>query len=84
MPGKLPRIEIQPVVWNFHLVSIHNLLLEDAVSITKPVAPCRVVQSSHAVKEAGRKSTKATVTESSIVLLRYDIFNSEAQVLETS
>ena len=78
VPRKLPRVEIQPIVWNFDLISIHNLLLEDTISITESVAPCRIVQSGQAVKEAGCKSTKATVSESSIVLLRYDIFNSEA------
>lgn len=32
--GEFPRIEIQPVVWNFYLVSIHDFLLEYAVPVS--------------------------------------------------
>lgn len=26
---KLPRVEVQPIVWNLNLVSVNNLLFED-------------------------------------------------------
>ena len=69
MSRELPGVEVQPVIRNLDLISIHNFLLEDTVSVAKSISPCRIVQSSHTVKEARRKSAKSTVSESSIVLL---------------
>lgn len=69
MSRKLPGVEIQPVIGDLDLISIHNFLLEDSVSIAKPISPRRIIQSSHTVKETCRKSAKTTVSKSSVVLL---------------
>ena len=69
MSRELPGVEIEPVIRNLDLISIDNFLLEDTVSVAEPISPRRVVQRSHTVKEARRKSAKTTVSKSSVVLL---------------
>ena len=69
MSREFPGVEVEPVIRNLDLISIHNFLLEDTVSVAKPISPRRIVQSGHTVKEACRKSAKTTVSESSVVLL---------------
>lgn len=82
--GKFPRVEVQPIVWYLHLVSVDNLLLEDTISVTQPISPGRVIQRGHAVKETGSQAAEAAVAEGSVMLLRYNILDSEAKILETS
>lgn len=84
VPGEFPRVEVQPVIWYLHLVSVHNLLLKDTISVTQAITPSRVVQSGHAVKETCSQPAETAIAQGSVMLLRYDIFNSEAQVFETS
>ena len=84
MTGKLPRVKIQPVVWNLNLVSVNDLLLEDAISISKAVTPCGIVQGGKAVKEASSQATQATVSEGSIVLLGDNILDPEAKLGEAA
>ena len=69
VPGKLPRVEVQPIIWYLYLESVDNLLLKDAISVTQAISPGRVVQRGHAVKETCGQSAEATVAESSVVLL---------------
>ena len=69
VPGKLPGIEVKPVVGNLDLVTVNNLLLEDSVTVPQPVTPSGEVQTRKTVEEAGRKATEATVAKRSIVLL---------------
>ena len=84
VPWEFPRIEVQPVIWYLHLVSVHNLLLKDTIPVTEAITPSRVVQSGHAVKETCSQPAEAAIAQSRVMLLRYDIFNSEAQFFETS
>ncbi len=69
VPGKFPRIEIQPIIWNLDLVSVDNLLLEDAISVTQAISPGRVVQCGHTVKKTRSQSAETAVAESSVMLL---------------
>ncbi len=78
VPRKFPRVEIQPIIWYLNLVSVDNFLLKDTISITQAVAPSRVIQCSHAVKETCSQPAETAVAQSSVMLLRYDILNSEA------
>ena len=49
---EFPRVEVEPVVWDLHLVAVDYLLFEDAITIPQAVAPGRVVQGCKAVEEA--------------------------------
>ncbi len=51
VPGKFPRVKVQPIIWYLYLVSIDDLLLEDAISVTQAISPGRVVHCGHTVKE---------------------------------
>ena len=82
--GKLPGVEVEPVVWHLDLVAVDDLLLEDTVAVPEAVTPGRVVEGSQTVEEAGSETAETTVSESSIVLLLDDILDSEAEVGETS
>ena len=81
VPGKFPRVEVQPIIWYFYLESVDNLLLEDTISVTQAISPSRVIERGHAVKKTCSQPAKTAVTKSSVMLLRYDVFDSEAQVL---
>ena len=84
MSRKLPWIEVEPIVGNLDLIPIHNLLLEDTVSVSQSIAPSWVVEGSHAVQEAGCETTKTSVAERGVVLLGDDIFDSEAEIGQAS
>lgn len=77
---KLPGVKVQPVVGNFNLVSVDNLLLENAVTVAKTVSPGGVVERGETVEEAGGKATKTAVSESSVVFLGNNVFNSETKI----
>lgn len=83
MSRKLPRVEVKPVVGDFDLVSIDDLLLEDSVSISKTVAPGGVVERSQAVEEAGCETTEAAIAQRSVVFLSNDVFDAESKISET-
>lgn len=80
---ELPGVEVEPVVWHFDLVSIHDLLLKDPVSVAQAVSPGWVVQGGHRVEEAGGETSETAVSERSIVLLGDDVFHAEAEVAQT-
>ena len=44
MSGEFPRIEIEPVIGNFNLVAINNLLLENTIAVSQSVTPSRVIE----------------------------------------
>ena len=83
MSRKFPRVEVKPVIGNFDLVAIHNLLLEDTVSVSQSISPCRHVEGSHGVQETGSQTTKTTISKSSIVLLLSDVLNPETKIGKT-
>lgn len=82
MALEFPGVEVQPVIWNFDLVSVDNFLLEDTISVAEPVAPSRVVERSHRIEETGGETTKTAIPERSIVLLLNDVFHAEAHLAE--
>lgn len=84
MPGELPRVEVEPVIWDLDLITIDNFLLEDAVLVTKTITPGRVVERSKTVEEAGGQSAEAAITKSCIMFLGDDILDPETKVGETS
>lgn len=79
----LPWVEVKPIVRNFNLVSVNNFLTEDAVAVTKSVAPGRIVQSCERVEETSGKTTKATVAQCCISFLLDDVLHAESKVTET-
>ena len=52
VPWKFPRIKIKPVIWDLHLVPVHDLLLEDAISVSEAVTPCWIVERGHTIEKA--------------------------------
>ena len=84
MPRKFPRIEVQPIIWYLYLVAVDNFLLENTISISQAISPGRVIQCSHAVEETCSQPAETTIAEGCVMLLGYDILNSEPQVFQTS
>ena len=78
VPRKLPRVEVQPIIWYLDLISVDDFLLEDTISVTQAIPPSRIIQRSHAVKKTRSQPAEAAVAESSVMLLGYDILDSEA------
>jgi hypothetical protein len=79
---ELPRVVVQPVIWNFHLIAINNLLLEDSIAVTETVAPSWVVECRHAIQETSRQTSKATVAQRGVMFLGNDILNTEAKIVQ--
>ena len=84
MSWKLPGVKVEPVVWNFDLVSVDDFLLENSISVSEAVTPGGEVEGGQAVKETSCETTKATVTQSSVMLLFDDVFDSESEFVKTS
>ena len=84
MSGKFPRVEVQPIVWNLYLKPVDNFLLKDTISVTQAISPGGIIQRSHTVEKTRSQPAETAVAESSIMLLRYDIFDSEAKIFKTS
>lgn len=78
MSGELPRVEVQPVVRDLHLIPVDDLLLEDAIPVPQSVAPGGVVQRRQGVQETCRQAAEATIPKRGIMLLLNDILNPEA------
>lgn len=77
---KLPRIEVQPIVRNLNLVTIDDLLLEDPISISQPVAPSGVIQRCQRVEETRREPSQTTISKRSVMLLLDNILNPEPEL----
>ena len=54
---ELPRVEVKPVVRDFNLISIDNLLLKDTVSVAQTIAPGGIVEGGERVEEAGSETS---------------------------
>jgi len=80
MTWEFPWVKVQPVVWDLHLVSIDDLLLEDTISVSKSVSPGWVVQCCETVEEACSKPSKTAIAEGSIMFLRDDVLNPEPKL----
>src|SRR6185369_1420672 len=69
LPVEFPRIGVaKPVVGNFDLCAVDDLLSEDAVFIAYPVSVGRYRHGSHRVEKAGSKPPQTSVAESGILL----------------
>ena len=69
MSRKFPGIEVEPIIRDFNLKTVNELLLEYSVPITESITPGRHIHGGHAVQKAGRKAPKPSVAKGSIVLL---------------
>lgn len=79
---EFPWVEVKPVVRDFDLIAVLNLLLEDTISISKTVAPSWIIQRSHAVEETCCKSAQTAIAQCGVVLLIDDILDAEAKILQ--
>lgn len=75
MPGKFPGVEVEPIIGNFDLVAINDLLFENTVAVPQSITPCREVQCGHAIEETCRQSAQAAVSQGGVVLLSDDVFD---------
>lgn len=83
MAGELPGVKVEPVVGDLDLVSVDDLLLEDAVAVAQTVTPGRVVERGETVEEAGGEAAETAVSKSRIVLLLDDVLDTETKAIET-
>ena len=68
--ARLPGIAFfHPVIRHFHLFSVDDGLLKQAVAIPDPVAVTVHAEACHGIQKASRKSSETAVTESRILLL---------------
>ena len=84
MSGKLPRIEIKPVIGYLDLVSINNFLLENTIAVSQTITPSRVIEGRQGVQEASSQSTQTTISKRSIMLLVDNVFDTETEILKTT
>ena len=84
VPGEFPRVEVQPIVRYLDLISVDDFLFKDTIPITQTVSPGGIIQRSHTVKETRSQPAESAVAESSVMFLRYDILDSEAEVFKPS
>lgn len=82
MSWEFPRIEVEPVIRNLDLVSVHNFLLENTISVSQSIAPSWIVKRGKRVQETSSKTTKTTISQSSIVLLINHILDFEAEIFQ--
>jgi hypothetical protein len=80
MTRKLPRVEVEPIIWHFNLVAIDNLLFEDSISIAEAITPSGIIEGSHAVQETCGKASKTTVSERSVMLLANYVLHTETKL----
>lgn len=78
MSRKFPGVEVQPIVWDFNLITVDDLLFENTVLVSESIAPGWVVHGGQAVKETSCEAAKTSVTERSIMFLRDHILDPEA------
>ena len=65
------------------MVSIHNLLTENTITVPESVAPRWVVQCGERIEEASGKATETTVTQCSVTFLLDDVFHAESEIGQT-
>ncbi len=73
---------LKPVVRDFLLIAVYDLLLEHAVVITDAGAVGRVIEGRQGIQEAGCKSSQTAVAQCRIGLLVFDGIDLEAQFLQ--
>ena len=82
-PAQLQGIAVlKPVVRNFLLEAVHDLLLEHTVVIADAGTVGGIVQGRQRIEEAGCQSSQTAVAQSRIGLLVFDGIDLEAQFLE--
>ena len=81
--GQKPRIaQLHPVVGQLHLLSLHDLLLEDAQLVADRIAGGGDLQRGHAVQVAGGQAAQAAVAKARVGLHLEDVGGLEAQVVD--
>ena len=66
----LPGVSIfEPVVWNFNLLAIDDLLFEYSVVVSDTVAPSWDFHGGQTIEEASSEATEATVTQCCVCFL---------------
>lgn len=84
MSGKLPWVDVKPVIRFLHLVAIDNVLFEDTIAVAQSVAPGREVETRQTVQKASRQPAQPSISQGSIVLLVNNVLDPETQVCEPS
>jgi hypothetical protein len=74
---------VEPVIWNFDLISIPDDLLENTVLIPDTVAPGWDLQGGERVNEACSKSSETSITKGGIALLLVKFLKIVAQIHES-
>ena len=78
--GHFPHVAVgQPAVWQFHLLTIHNFLAEQAVFIANRAAHRRQIQAGQAVQEACRQASEAAVAQARFRLFLQQVVHIDAQ-----
>lgn len=72
----------QPIIRNFDLVSVNNLLLENTIAVSQSVPPGGIVETGKTVEETSRQSAQAAVAQGGVVLLADDVLDAEAEISE--
>ena len=81
--GQQPRVaQLHPVVRQLHLLTLHDLLLEDAQLIADGIARRRDLQRGHAVQIAGGQTAEAAVAQTGIRLHVENVRRPEAQLAD--
>lgn len=77
----LPWIALgEPLIGDFHLASVNDLLLEQAVAVAHAVTVARDALVCHGVEEAGGETAEAAVAERRVGLLALDLVEIAAHV----
>lgn len=70
----------KPIIRNFDLVSVNDLLLENTISVSQPIPPGGIVKTGKTVEETSRQTAQAAVAQGGVVLLADDVLDAEPQV----
>ena len=62
----------QPVIWNFYLISVFDLLFEHTITITDTTSICTVIQCCKRIQEACSQTSKTTISKCRIRFLILD------------
>ena len=74
---------LKPVVRNFLLIAVHDLLLEHAVMITDAAAVSGVIEGCQRIKEAGSQTAETAVAQSCVGFLILNGVQLKAELFES-
>ena len=80
----LKRITVlQPVIRDFDLISVLDLLAEHTVVVADAAAVCRIVQGGKGIQETCGKTAQTAVAQSRVPLLIFDVHKIVTQLLKS-